>query len=212
MERRHPQHRQLPQRHRDPHRDDRQPDADADPLRPGAAAAVPRHAVSDRAAGVALPPVDRVFDVVQPGGDRLRLAQPRTPAVQHLQDGPARDPARQRGHVDAVTVPDQRDQRRRSERVGVAAHAGAARSARLHHSLQPAGLPHGDQIHQRAAGSERDGAPCDKRLPRPREGLPGRVIRRVHRAGVPSARPGHVRAAGPSERDSVSRRAAYAAL
>ncbi len=55
VERRHPQHRGVSQHPGDSHRDDRQPDADADPARPAAAAADERPDLPDRAAGVALP-------------------------------------------------------------------------------------------------------------------------------------------------------------
>ena len=70
-----------------------------------------RPALPDRAAGVALPAVDRLLDLVQPGGDRLWRAQPREPALRHLPDGPALDRARQHRHVDAVAVADQRRER-----------------------------------------------------------------------------------------------------
>ena len=46
-----------------------------------------RPAVPDRAADVALPPVDRLLDHRQLRGARLRAALPREPALQHLPDG-----------------------------------------------------------------------------------------------------------------------------
>ena len=118
VERRHPQHRQLPQHHRHPDRDDRQPDADARAA--GGAAADPqsRPPVSDRAAGVALQAVGRLLADVQPRHPRLRVAEPREPAVQHLPDGAAVDRARQRRLLDAVAVADQRAARERRPRRG----------------------------------------------------------------------------------------------
>ena len=96
------------------------------PLVIAAADSEPRSAVPDRAAGVALPAVDRLLDLVQPRGHRLRGAQPRAPAVQHLRDGRAGDRARQRGHVDAVADA----ARGRSPRRWAAAAAAAARRER----------------------------------------------------------------------------------
>ena len=127
VERRHPQHRQLPQHHRDPDRDDRQPDADAR-FRSSPQRQIPNRdlPVPDRAAGVALQAVDRLLDVVQPRGARLRVAQPREPAVQHLRDGAALDRARQRGHVDAVA---DADADALAEQMAAAAAAAARPSA-----------------------------------------------------------------------------------
>ena len=51
-------------------------------------------------AAVALPPVGRVLGDGQPGGPRLRLAEPRAAPVQHLADGPQRDRARQPRQLD----------------------------------------------------------------------------------------------------------------
>ena len=134
----------------------------------------PRSALPDRAAGVAVQAVDRLFDLVQPRGDRLRGAQPRAPALQHLRDGAAGDRARQRGHVDALA-----DAAAAGSRSGWAAAAAAGRperdaelwaelrkperprSARLHHPVGPAGFPHGDQVRQRAARGQR--RPCTAR-------------------------------------------------
>jgi hypothetical protein len=108
VERRHPQHRQLPQHHRDPDRDDRQPDADAGGVR--AAAASSRTAIcrirSSRRSGTSSS--RSTTRSRQSRRARLRVAQPREPAVQHLQDGAARDRARQRRLLDAVAVANQR--------------------------------------------------------------------------------------------------------
>ena len=74
----------------------------------------------DRAAGVALQAVGRLLDVVQPRRARLRVAQPREPALQHLPDGAALDRARQRRLLDGVAVarstPSPDDGRRRPGR------------------------------------------------------------------------------------------------
>ena len=63
------------------------------------------------AAGVALPPVDRLLDHGQPRDSRLRVALPRGAAVPHLPDGPRRDEVGQRGSLDvhAARVREGRD-------------------------------------------------------------------------------------------------------
>ena len=87
----------LPQHDRPADRDDRQPDADRDPAScPTDAAAARRPAVPDRAADVALPPVDRLLGHRQLRGARLRRsATARRPALQHLPDGAEQHRARQ---------------------------------------------------------------------------------------------------------------------
>ena len=57
---------------------------------------------------------------------RLRVAQPREPALQHLQDGAAVDRARQRGLLDAVAVAHQRARREDRRRRPRRRHAGGA--------------------------------------------------------------------------------------
>ena len=99
------------------------------PLVRAAADSQPRSAVSDRAAGVALQAVGRLLDVVQPRRARLRVAQPREPAVQHLQDGAARDRARQRRLLDAVAVAHQRAAGAAAGRAGAVAVAEADAAA-----------------------------------------------------------------------------------
>ena len=66
----------LPQPDRHPDRDDRQPDAGRDSVRARHAAAARRRAESDRAADVALPPVDRVL-----GDEQLRDPRHRVEAA-----------------------------------------------------------------------------------------------------------------------------------
>ena len=138
---------------------------------------------------------------------RLRVAQSGASAVQHLQDGPALDSARQRGHVDAVPLAGQG----RND-LGGPPQAGAARSARVHHSRRSAGLSNRHQVHQRAPRSERRRAASHGGVQRRRKEISGGVVRRFHGAGVSSARAGHVRAAGSPERNSISRRAPDSAV
>ena len=54
------------------------------------------------AAGMALPPVDRLLGLVQPRDSRHRVADERELPLQPLRDGQALDRARQHGHVDAA--------------------------------------------------------------------------------------------------------------
>ena len=128
VERRHPQHRGVSQHPGDPDRDDRQPDADAHSARAAAAAADERSHVPDPAAGVALPPVDRVLDHRQSRRARLRVALARDRAVQRLSDGPAtrsRAAAPTRGRPRRIATP--RWPRRSACRRPAAAAAVAAR-------------------------------------------------------------------------------------
>ena len=177
----------------------------------------PRPAVSDRAAGVALPAVDRLLDVVQPRRARLRVAQPREPAVQHLPDGAALDRARQRattGRRPAV---------RGATRVGASRRrgaGGAGRRAAVERARRRCGRRCASpSCAIRAATSSRPTSPTSR--PRSssstrcaksnvtvhratrgvhgrRQELSGGLVRRDDRPGVPSARDGHVRAAGSS--------------
>ena len=91
--------------------------------------------------------------------------------------------------------------------MGGPPQAGVARSAGYIIPVRPAGLPDGGEVHQRAARGQRHRPPRHGGLHRRRKEVPGRVVRRVHRAGIPSARARHVRAAGSSQRDPVSWRA-----
>ena len=74
VERRHSQHRDVPQHHRDAHGDDRQPDAAAHSARAAATDSVGRSRDARRAAGMAFPPVDRLLGLARPRGARLRVA------------------------------------------------------------------------------------------------------------------------------------------
>ena len=87
-----------------------------------------------------------------------------------------------------------------------------ARSARLHHSLRPAGFRHRHRVRQRPAQERHHGAEGHLRVHRGRQELPGGFLRGEDRAGVPAARHGHVRAAGPSQRFPLSRRPADSAV
>ena len=109
----------LPQHDRPAHRDDRQSDADEHPVRPVEAAAGREPALSDRAAGLALPPVDRLLGDGQLRGPRLRLAQPGELPLQHLPDGEELDRARQPRQLDADAAPGDRgaDARQRRARA-----------------------------------------------------------------------------------------------
>ena len=80
------------------------PTPDRDSVRARAAAAERRSAVSDRAAAVAFPPVDRLFGDGEPRGARRRLALSRDAALQHLPDGEERHRARQPGHLDDLAA------------------------------------------------------------------------------------------------------------
>ena len=60
--------------------------------------------VPDRAAGLALPAVDRLLADGQLGRARLRLALPRRTALQHLRDGAEQHQEGQHRHVDDVSV------------------------------------------------------------------------------------------------------------
>ena len=64
------------------------PTPETDRLRARPPAAERRPAVPDRAADLALPPVDRLLDHRQLRGARLRAALSRDAALQHLRDGP----------------------------------------------------------------------------------------------------------------------------
>ena len=228
VERRHPQHRQLPQHHRDPDRDDRQPDADADSARARSGRFPNRDLpLPDRAAGVALPAVDRLLDVVQPrGASTTRRASARTCSSTSTGWGSARSsaaagtPGRRRRRGSARSP--RRcggggrggDAERDADGVGGAAQARACaiRARYIIPSDQPR-FPDRDEVHQRAARGRT--SPCSARratFAGRRQDVSGRLVRRDDGAGVPAARDRHVRAAGSSRRDSLSRRAADAAV
>ena len=64
--------------------------------------------------------------------------------------------------------------------------SGAARSARLHHSVEPARLPDRDEVHQHAASRPASTiAAGDRAVHRRRQELSGRLVRREDGAGVP---------------------------
>ena len=107
-----PHHRVLPQHDRPAHRDHRQPDADPHPVHPRNAAPEGRLPRPGRAAGVALPPVGRVLRDREQGRARLRVAQPRAAAPQHLADGQDRYRSRQQGQLDGDPEDGRRSERR----------------------------------------------------------------------------------------------------
>ena len=125
-----------------------------------------------------------------------------------------RAPARRRGRGRRVAGDD--DGRPPQRSAGVlcqpAARPGRSRPARLHPVRRAARLPHRHQVRQHADEDRRDRAPRDRRLHRERQGLPGRLDRREGGAGLPPARPRHVRAAGPPARLGLPGRAADPAL
>ena len=82
------------------------PDADGDPVRAVAGHRQRRPAVPDRAADVALPPVDRVRGHRQHGGARRGVAASRVVPLQRLPDGQALDRARQHRHLDGDAAAD----------------------------------------------------------------------------------------------------------
>ena len=120
VERRAAHHGLLPQHDRAAHREHRPPDADGGGLRARSPDHERRSAVPDRAAEVALPPVDRVLDHRQSRRARRGLAQPRDLPLQHLQDGEGLDREGLEGHLDGVSAPaaggEGRDRARRAAR------------------------------------------------------------------------------------------------
>ncbi len=69
----------------------------------------------DRAADVALPPVDRLLDHGQLRRARLRAALQGHAALQHLRDGPQRHPPRLERHLDRLSAPRRRGEGRDRE-------------------------------------------------------------------------------------------------
>ena len=102
VERRAAHHGLLPQHDRPAHRDHRQSDADGGCVRARPPDHERRPAVPDRAAEVALPPVDRVLDHGEPRGARRGVAQSREVPLQHLPDGQGLDREGVEGHLDDV--------------------------------------------------------------------------------------------------------------
>ena len=189
----------FPQPDRHPDRDQRQPDADGDRAGARPAAAARGRAAADPAAeGVALQAVDRLHPLGPAGHPRRGVAEQGPVAVPDLADGDELDRAREQGQLDGAADLDRAGQGRRGQgsgrggggrqaRVGVGsavvgavevlrldADAGAAGPARVHHPVGPAGLPHGDQVRQRAHQGRHRSAPGDRRVHR----SPGRAIRR----------------------------------
>ena len=117
----------LPQHDRPADRDDRQSDADEHSVHPVEAAARFEPALPDRAAGLALPPVDRLFGDRQLRGLRHRVAQQGELPLQHLPDGEELDRARQPRQLDGRR---RAGSSRRRRRVGGGAAAAAAPAAR----------------------------------------------------------------------------------
>ena len=124
------------------------------PLVPEQAAAAGRLAAADRAAEVALPPVDRLLDHDQPRDARLRIALPRDVALQHLRDGAELDRAGQPGQLDGHAEDGSR--RWRQRRRGAGDDSGRAmhrrRGRRTRHSAAERAA--GRALQYRAARSE----------------------------------------------------------
>ena len=111
-------HALLPQHDRPADRDHRTPHADRDPL----PSEPPDHARRPAAAGesgrLALPPVGGLLADGEPGRARLRIAQPRAPALQHLAHGRELDRSGQPRFVDGAAEVDRPRRRRgRSARL-----------------------------------------------------------------------------------------------
>ena len=216
---RRPAHHALLQEHDRPaHRDHRPPHPDRNPLPPEPPDHPRRPAAPGHPRRLALPAVGRLLADRQPGRARLRGAQPRAPALQHLAHGHELDRAGRARLVDDPAEVDRRGGRRggcarlHSGIRGVSARPGEPRRPRLHPAGRPARLPQRDALRERASEGRRQGAPGGGRLQRGREGLPRRLVRGDRGAGVPAARARHVRAAEPPERLPVSGRAADRAL
>ncbi len=128
VERRSPDDGLLPQHDRLAHRDHRQPDADRRSRSSRRSSCRTRPALSDRAAGVALPPVDRLLGDRELRGARPRVAQPGELPVQHLPDGEELDRAREQGQLDADTAP----------RIAAQAAPAAAAGTRRRQTPRPA--------------------------------------------------------------------------
>ena len=212
------------------------------PLVHGSPAADERPRVSDRAAGMALPPVDRLLGLAATARFSTSRRDEGELPLQPLRDGQALDRARQHGHVDAAAASVRGDRRPRSlggaggaaPAAGAARRAGAAARRRRQRrprcgprctsrtiairaryiipSSQP-DFPTATQVHQRAARDRHHRAARDARVHRRRaRRYPAGSYVVLDRAGVPAARDGHVRAAGSSGQLPVSGRAADAAV
>ena len=128
------------------------------------------------------------------------------------------DRVRQRaGESEARRLAGDDDGRPPQRRAGVlcqpAARAGRSRPARLHPVRRAARLPHRHQVRQHADEDRRDRAPRDRRRsPSNGKAYPAGIDRREDGAGLPPARPRHVRAAGSPARRRLPGRAADPAL
>ena len=236
VERRHPEHRGVPQHDRDPDRDDRQPDPDARAARDEPAAAVERSDVPGAAAGVALPAVGGLLGDLQSRRARHGVEDEGELSLQPLRDGQELRRTGEPRHVDGTAAslrrrsggdgPRVRSRRRggrgRSRRRGVgrgrrgalgrAPQAGGSRSARLRHPVVTGRFLDRDAVRERAPRDGHHREPRDARLHGRREAVPSRVVRDLHGAGVPPARDRHVRTAGSPRQLSVSGRAADPAV
>ncbi len=205
----------LPQHHRHPDRDDRQPDADA------RFRSCSQRQIPNRDLPYPIAPQEWHFRQsidysmsFNRGGPRLRVAQPREPALQHLPDGAALDRARQPGLRGR--------RRRRASRRSPSRSGGAGRSppAALTRRAAPGPRCASRSCATRAATSSRPIQPdfptatkfvnallesrastvhrATRDFDVAGKTLSGGLVRRDDRAGVPAARDRHVRAAGSS--------------
>mgnify|MGYP003694200915 CR=1 FL=1 len=209
----------VPQHHRDPDRDDRQPDADARSARAAAADSRPRPAVSDRAAGVALPAVDRLLGHRSTAAcSTTRRATARTLLFNIYRMGQARDRARQprlrgrrrRSRIDARRGDDRAAAGERSRRRRPRQRRGpscASRSCAIRAATSSRRTSRDFPTATKFINALRRG---ERHRPSRDGGVHGAAARRypagsfvvMTGAGVPSARDGHVRAAGSSGRSS----------
>ena len=222
-------HLLLPQHDRPVHRDDRQPDADADPVRRRQCSCPAGDYLAPIAAAeVALPPVGRLLGDGQQGGPRLRLAAPRAAALQHLADGQERHRPRQPrqldGHAEGRRGGRSGRGRRRAARPGPAARrefAGVQRSSATRPSATRAATssrPTSPTSSPRPSSSTCCSAPASRSTGRrPTFEVGGKkypagsyVVKSAQ--AFRAARPRHVRAAGPPQRLRLPRRPADAAL
>ena len=133
----------------------------------------------------------------RPGGDRRRRRSRR--AVARIGGQRSRDGWRRTAR------------RRRSGQVlRPAPRPGHSRPARVHPPVRPAGLPHRHAVRQRAAEVRCRDSPRHRAVPGGGQVVPGGLLRREGRAGVPATRDGHVRAAESPRRHPVPGRAAAA--
>ena len=118
----------------------------------------------DRAAALAVPPVDRLLGDGQPRGARCGVALSRDAAVQHLPDGEERHRARQPRLVDGLATRRGPPHAARGDFERQFRDPARRDRARLHPAVRSAGLPDGDEVHRRAAQDRRHRPSRDRRV------------------------------------------------